>query len=88
MTGRAVPSDRHEEARNRFDESFMRRPDAMAEMAGGRIRIMALTAAVLAQEEGRAIACPEIAVALRIEYRKLGRTVPAELLHSVAGAPR
>jgi hypothetical protein len=49
MTGRAVPSDRHEEARNRFDESFMRRPDAMAEMAGGRIRIMALTAAVLAQ---------------------------------------
>jgi hypothetical protein len=88
MTGRAVPSDRHEEARNRFDEAVMRRPAAKAAMAGGHTRNVVLTAAVLAQEQGRAIACPEIAGALRIEYRQLGRTVPSELLHSVAGAPR
>jgi hypothetical protein len=69
-------------------DADLNRLAAMAEMAGGHIRNVVLTAAVLAQEEGRAIAWPDIAAALRIEYRKLGWTVPAELMLSVAGGPR
>jgi hypothetical protein len=69
-------------------DADLNRLSAMAEMAGGHIRNVVLTAAVLAQEQGKAIAWPDIAAALRIEYRKLGWTVPAELMHSVAGASR
>jgi len=69
-------------------DADLNRLAAMAEMAGGHIRNVVLTAAVLAQKQGRAITWPDIAGALRIEYRKLGWTVPAELMHSVAGGPR
>lgn len=52
---------------------------ALAELAGGHIRNVVLGAAVLAAESGRPIALPDLMAALKIEYRKLGWTVPPEL---------
>jgi hypothetical protein len=107
-------------AKNRFDEAFTRRIDAIvdfnqpeveeryalwiahlgaahslapadlgrlaafADLTGGHIRNVTLMAAVLAraQDEGRdgLIGYGEIFEALRSEYRKLGLTVPPELI--------
>ncbi len=43
---------------------------------------------MLKEDQGRAIGYPDIAGALRIDCRNLGRTVSAELMHSGAGASR
>ncbi len=54
---------------------------AGAELAGGAIRNAVLTAAVLAREAGRQ-GCPgmaELCRGLAVEYRKLGKALPAEL---------
>lgn len=103
-------------AKNRFDEAFTRRIDAivdfalpeaaerialwrahlgeghsvggpelnrlaaLADIAGGHIRNVVLMAAVLARESGGAITYGHLLDGLKSEYRKLGLTVPSELL--------
>lgn len=103
-------------AKNRFDEAFTRRIDAIvdfnqpeveeryalwlahlgtghaltqtdlgrlaafADMTGGHIRNVVLMAAVLARSEQGTISYHHILEALRSEYRKLGLTVPPELI--------
>jgi SpoVK/Ycf46/Vps4 family AAA+-type ATPase len=52
---------------------------AVADLAGGHIRNVVLTAAVLAQSERRPIEYPDILAGLVAELRKLGRQVPQEL---------
>ncbi|HWS99313.1 MAG TPA: ATP-binding protein [Pyrinomonadaceae bacterium] len=52
---------------------------AVADLCGGNIRNVVLTAAVLAQEREGAIGYADIVEGLRSEYRKLGRQVPVEL---------
>ena len=68
-------------------ETDLNRLSAMAEIAGGHIRNVVLMAAVLAQEADGPINYAHIAEGLRSEYRKLGWTVPSELLHT-GGARR
>jgi SpoVK/Ycf46/Vps4 family AAA+-type ATPase len=103
-------------AKNRFDEAFTRRIDAIvdfnqpeieeryalwlahlggthlltpadlgrlaafADLTGGHIRNVVLMAAVLARTQGGEIGYGQILEALRSEYRKLGLTVPPELI--------
>ncbi|TVQ32917.1 MAG: ATP-binding protein [Geminicoccaceae bacterium] len=105
-------------ARNRFDEAFVRRLDmiveftapqpaerralwrvhlgdghalgdlelnrlaAMAELTGGHIRNVVLTAAVLARSEARPIGYGDVLDGLKAEYRKLGWTLPPDLLNT------
>lgn len=109
-------------ARNRFDEAFTRRIDAIidflqpeaeerlalwrahlgpghglsgrdlgrlaafADIAGGHIRNVVLMAAVLARDSAadRPIAYADVLEGLRAEYRKLGLTVPSELIAGAA----
>jgi SpoVK/Ycf46/Vps4 family AAA+-type ATPase len=52
---------------------------AAADLAGGHIRNAVLSAAVMAQAEGRAIAYADLVEGLKAEYRKLGKQAPAEL---------
>lgn len=68
-------------------EIDLNRISALAELAGGHIRNVVLTGAVLAREAGRPVAYCDLVQGLRTEYRKLGWTVPGELLAS-AGAGR
>lgn len=51
-----------------------------ADVAGGHIRSAVLTAAVLAAEAGRPIGMDEAVRGLALEYRKIGRAMPAELV--------
>jgi len=103
-------------AKNRFDEAFTRRIDAIidfnhpdaeerlalwyahlgsghllaaeelsrlaafADLTGGHIRNVVLMAAVLAHGTGEPITYAQILEGLRSEYRKLGLTVPSELI--------
>lgn len=103
-------------AKNRFDEAFTRRIDAIvdfnqpeveeryalwlahlgtahlltssdlgrlaafADLTGGHIRNVVLMAAVLARSASRTIGYGEVLEGLRSEYRKLGLTVPPELI--------
>lgn len=53
---------------------------ATVDLAGGHIRNVVLTAAVVAQHAGRSITLADLLVGLSAEYRKLGRHVPSELL--------
>ncbi len=64
---------------HRVAETDLNRLAAMADLAGGHIRNVVLTAAVLAQEQGAPIAYGDLAEGLKVEYRKLGWTVPPEL---------
>jgi ATPase family associated with various cellular activities (AAA) len=50
---------------------------ATVDLCGGHIRNVVLTAAVLAQSEGRTINFSDILQGLGAEYRKLGRQMPA-----------
>lgn len=52
---------------------------ATADLAGGHIRNVVLLAAVLAGKESRKIQAADVREGLEIEYRKLGRQMPAEL---------
>ncbi|MDT5062500.1 MAG: hypothetical protein QOH63_2959 [Acidobacteriota bacterium] len=52
---------------------------AMADLCGGHIRNVVLTAAVLAQDETRPIEYRDVITGLVGEYRKLGRQMPVEL---------
>ena len=53
-----------------------------ADLTGGNIRNVVLTAAVLAQDAGRKIEWEDIKHGLDTEYNKLGRQVPVELKQS------
>ena len=55
---------------------------ATVDLAGGHIRNVVLTAAVVAQHAGRLIGFADLVVGLTSEYRKLGRQVPVELTKS------
>lgn len=51
-----------------------------ADIAGGHIRSAVLSAAVLAAEAGCAPGMEQVVRGLALEYRKIGRTLPAELV--------
>lgn len=51
-----------------------------ADIAGGHIRSAVLGAAVMAAEAGTPIGMEEVARALALEYRKIGRAPPSELV--------
>ena len=57
----------------------LNRLSSLAELTGGHIRNVVLTAAVLARRDGGELAFRHLLSGLRVEYRKLGWTVPAEL---------
>jgi ATPase family associated with various cellular activities (AAA) len=62
-----------------LSQSELNRLAATADLVGGHIRNVVLTAAMLAQSEDRAITYTDLAYGLAAEYRKLGRQLPAEL---------
>ncbi|MDH5668884.1 MAG: ATP-binding protein [Nitrospira sp.] len=53
---------------------------ATVDMAGGHIRNVVLTAAVLAQHAGRPIAFADLVAGLSTEFRKVGRQMPSDLV--------
>lgn len=53
---------------------------ACADLCGGHIRNAVLSAAVLARREDRAVGFEDLARGVQIEYRKLGRQLPHELV--------
>ncbi|WP_426752935.1 ATP-binding protein [Myxococcus sp. Y35] len=59
---------------------------ATADLAGGQIRNVVLTAALIAREAGRPIQTPDVLEALVHEYRKQGREPPSELRATPLGA--
>ncbi|AEI68003.1 ATP-binding protein [Corallococcus macrosporus] len=59
---------------------------ATADLAGGQIRNVVLTAALIAREAGRPIQPPDILEALAHEYRKQGREPPSELRATPQGS--
>jgi hypothetical protein len=64
---------------HRLTQGDLNRLAAAADIAGGQIRNVVLSAAVPAHEEHRPIAYADILDGLVSEYRKLGRQVPLEL---------
>ena len=68
---------------HRLTACELNRLAATVDLAGGHIRNVVLTAAVVAQDAGRSIGFADLAVGLIAEYRKLGRQVPVELMRSV-----
>jgi hypothetical protein len=72
----------HLGSRHRLSHKELNQLAAAADLAGGHIRNAVLTAAVLAQSEGRVIEYDDIYIGLSDEYRKLGRQTPPELLRS------
>jgi SpoVK/Ycf46/Vps4 family AAA+-type ATPase len=52
---------------------------AICDFAGGNVRNAVLCASLLARAAERRIRLPDIVAGLAVEYRKLGRTLPAEL---------
>jgi len=72
---------------HRVAETDLNRLAAMAELAGGHIRNVVLTAAVRAREQGAPIGYGDLAEGLKVEYRKLGWTVPPELQAPGGGRP-
>jgi hypothetical protein len=62
-----------------LDQKTLNQLSAVADLSGGHIRNVVLTAAVLAQEESRAIKYEDVIGGLAGEYRKLGRQLPVEL---------
>lgn len=73
---------RHELVQEQINQLSM-----AAELCGGNIRNVVLCAAVLAQQANRVIAWEDIYEGLNVEYRKLGKQVPA-MLRSTATQPR
>lgn len=76
----------HLGAEHRLTSSELNQLAATVDLAGGHIRNVVLTAAVVAQHAGRAIGFADLAVGLVAEYRKLGRQVPVEW-QQVTGEP-
>lgn len=68
----------HLGARHRLTAQELNRLAATVDLAGGHIRNVVLTAAVVAQHAGRSIGFADLVVGLVAEYRKLGRQVPVE----------
>lgn len=68
----------HLGAGHRLTTQDLNRLAATVDLAGGHIRNVVLTAAVVAQHAGRSIGFADLVVGLVAEYRKLGRQVPAE----------
>jgi hypothetical protein len=60
--------------------SELNRLAATVDLAGGHIRNVVLTAAVVAQHAGRPIGFADLVVGLAAEYRKLGRQVPSDVM--------
>ena len=58
----------------------LNRISAAADICGGHIRNAVLTAAVVARQAGRTVGFDDILEGLKVEYRKLGRQMPPELL--------
>jgi hypothetical protein len=61
------------------------RLSALIELSGGHVRNIVLCAAVLARHEGRAVGYDDVLRGVSIEYKKIGKQVPAGLI--VAPAP-
>jgi hypothetical protein len=62
-----------------LDAASFNRLATVCEFAGGHVRNAVLCASLLARCAGRRIGLPDLVAGLAVEYRKLGRTVPAEL---------
>jgi hypothetical protein len=58
---------------------FIERVAGAIDLPGGSVAGAAHCARALALAEGRAVTADDVVLALRAEYQKLGRTVPAEL---------
>jgi hypothetical protein len=54
------------------------------DLAGGHVRNVVLAAAVLASEARRALAWDDVLLGLTLEYRKVGKPLPASLTRKVA----
>ena len=63
------------------DSGFLQRVAGAIDLPGGSVAGAAMSARALALAEGRPMAPADLLIALRAEYQKLGRTVPAELLN-------
>jgi hypothetical protein len=61
------------------ERGFIERMAGAIDLPGGSVAGAALSARALALAEGRAVTADDVVLALRAEYQKLGRTVPAEL---------
>lgn len=61
------------------ESGFVEKMAGAIDLPGGAVAGAALAARALALAEGRPLAAEDVLVALRAEYQKLGRTVPAEL---------
>jgi hypothetical protein len=61
------------------EQGFIERMAGAIDLPGGSVAGAALSARALALAEGRALTADDVVLALRAEYQKLGRTVPAEL---------
>jgi hypothetical protein len=70
----------HLGSEHRLTPSELNQLAATVDLAGGHIRNVVLTAAVVAQHAGRAIGFADLATGLVSEYRKLGRQVPSDLM--------
>ncbi|HEY4241154.1 MAG TPA: ATP-binding protein [Kofleriaceae bacterium] len=62
-----------------LDATDINRLSAVVDLVGGHIRNAVLSAAVLARRADRRICFRDLAIGLSIEYRKLGRSIPADL---------
>jgi hypothetical protein len=68
----------HLGANHALDQKTLNQLAAAADISGGHIRNVVLTAAVLAQDKRQAITYADVIAGLAGEYRKLGRQVPVE----------
>ncbi|MFO7179392.1 MAG: ATP-binding protein [Pseudomonadota bacterium] len=62
-----------------LDPVAFNRLAAVCDLAGGHVKNAVLCGHLLARRAGRRIRLPDLVAGLGVEYRKLGRTVPAEL---------
>jgi hypothetical protein len=62
-----------------LDAAAFNRLATACDLAGGHVRNAVLCANLLARHERRPIQLADVVAGLAVEYRKLGRTVPAEL---------
>jgi hypothetical protein len=65
--------------RHALDTPSINRLAATVDLVGGHIRNAVLSAAVLARRDGRPIGLADVVTGLLIEYRKVGKSLPADL---------
>lgn len=65
-----------------LDQAELNRLATAADIAGGHIRAVVETAAVMACAEARCIEMADIRAALLLEYRKIGRSAPSDLVRA------